>query len=249
MRIRTIALRFVLVSSVSLAITPYVPGMPYVGHAFSKAVVRYGSSGTDVRELQGRLSFLGYYKGKIDGVFGYGTLASVKRFQSKFGMKVDGVVGGKTKLKLYNATQTWKPTANTVKPLAKKSTPVKTYNHHGFSAQDMKMMANAVYGEARGEPYVGQVAVAAVILNRVKNPRFPNTPTGVIFQPGAFTAVSDGQIWLTPNKAAMRAVQDAINGWDPSHGCIYYFNPVTATSKWIWSRPQYIRIGKHIFCR
>lgn len=119
----------------------------------------------------------------------------------------------------------------------------------GFSETDLKLMANAVYGEARGEPYVGQVAVAAVILNRLESELFPDTVSGVIFQPGAFTAVADGQIWLTPNETAKKAVQDAINGWDPSVGCVYYFNPETATSKWIWSRPQVKKIGKHIFCK
>jgi N-acetylmuramoyl-L-alanine amidase len=120
---------------------------------------------------------------------------------------------------------------------------------HGFSQNDIQMLANAVYGESRGEPYVGQVAVAAVILNRLEHEQFPNTVTGVIFQPGAFTAVADGQIWLKPNETARKAVMDAINGWDPTGNCIYYFNPVTATSKWIWSRPQVKRIGKHIFCK
>ncbi len=110
-------------------------------------------------------------------------------------------------------------------------------------------MANAVYGEARGEPYIGQVAVAAVILNRVKSPSFPNTVSGVIFQPRAFTAVDDGQIWLTPNDTARKAVQDALNGSDPTDGCLYYFNPETATSAWIWTRPQVKQIGKHIFCK
>lgn len=110
-------------------------------------------------------------------------------------------------------------------------------------------MANAVYGESRGEPYIGQIAVAAVILNRVQSPSFPNTVSGVIFQPGAFTAVADGQIWLTPNESASNAVRDALNGMDPTGGCIYYFNPETATSKWIWSRPQVKQIGKHIFCK
>ncbi|SHE43900.1 spore cortex-lytic enzyme [Seinonella peptonophila] len=119
----------------------------------------------------------------------------------------------------------------------------------GFSANDIKLMSNAVYGEARGEPYVGQVAVAAVILNRLESEKFPNSISSVIFQPGAFTAVADGQIWLTPNATAKRAVLDAIKGWDPSTGCLYYFNPQTATSKWIWSRPQVKKIGKHIFCR
>ena len=118
-----------------------------------------------------------------------------------------------------------------------------------FSSSELKILANAVYGESRGEPYIGQVAVAAVILNRVKNASFPNSVSGVIFEPGAFTAVADGQIWLTPNKNAEKAVRDAINGWDPTGGCIYYFNPKTATSKWIWSRPQVKKIGEHIFCR
>ncbi|MNI74229.1 Spore cortex-lytic enzyme precursor [compost metagenome] len=110
-------------------------------------------------------------------------------------------------------------------------------------------MSNAVFGESRGEPYRGQVAVAAVILNRVGDSNFPNSVSGVIFQPGAFTAVADGQIWLTPNDTSRRAVQDAVNGIDPTNGCTYYFNPETATSKWIWSRPQIMKIGKHIFCK
>lgn len=121
-------------------------------------------------------------------------------------------------------------------------------NRLGLTENDIQIMANAVYGEARGEPYEGQVAVAAVILNRVKDANFPNTVYGVIFQPGAFTAVADGQIYLTPNASAKKAVEDAIGGWDPSQGCLYYFNPETATSKWIWTRPQFKTIGKHIFC-
>lgn len=118
----------------------------------------------------------------------------------------------------------------------------------GFSQNDIQLLANAVYGEARGEPYVGQVAIAAVILNRLDSPTFPDTVSGVIFEPLAFTAVADGQIWLTPNEQAKKAVIDAINGWDPTGGATYYFNPATATSKWIWGRPQIKRIGKHIFC-
>jgi N-acetylmuramoyl-L-alanine amidase len=122
-------------------------------------------------------------------------------------------------------------------------------SRHGFSENDINLLARTVYGEARGEPYVGQVAVAAVILNRLESEKFPHTLSGIIFQPGAFTCVADGQIWLTPDKTARKAAIDAINGWDPTHGCIYYFNPATATSKWIWSRPQVKRIGKHIFCK
>jgi N-acetylmuramoyl-L-alanine amidase len=119
----------------------------------------------------------------------------------------------------------------------------------GYSQNDIQLMSNAVYGEARGESYIGQVAIAAVILNRLNSPTFPNTISGVIFEPLAFTAVADGQIWLTPNEQAKKAVLDAINGTDPTDGATYYFNPDTATSKWIWGRPQIKRIGKHIFCR
>lgn len=129
----------------------------------------------------------------------------------------------------------------------KKPTAANTPN--GFSQNDIKLLANAVYGESRGEPYIGQVAVAAVILNRVNSAIFPNTVSGVIFEPGAFTAVADGQIYLTPNENAKKAVLDAINGYDPTGEAIYYFNPATATNKWIWGRPQIKKIGKHIFCK
>lgn len=136
-------------------------------------------------------------------------------------------------------------------PAAKDKT-VKTkasFHPSRVSDNDLKIMANAVYGESRGEPFEGQVAVAAVILNRVKSSTFPDTPSAVIFEPRAFTAVADGQIWLTPNESATKAVKNALNGWDPTGGCTYYFNPDTATSGWIWTRPQVKKIGKHIFCR
>ncbi|WP_028610974.1 spore cortex-lytic enzyme [Paenibacillus harenae] len=219
---------------------------------FSNATLKVGSSGQDVYELQGRLKHLGFFNGPIDGQFGQETKNAVTWFQWKFGLKSDGVVGAKTKLKLWEATKAWKPTA----PVKQKpasggggaNSSIARSNRLGLTENDLRMMSNAVYGEARGEPYEGQVAVAAVIINRVKSQSFPNTIYGVIFQPGAFTAVADGQIWLTPNAKAREAVEDAINGWDPSGGCLYYFNPVTATSKWIWTRTQIKTIGKHIFC-
>ncbi len=241
-----------------------------VQQTFSKNEIRYGASGTaDVYELQGRLKHLGFYYGKVDGDFGYQTLKSLKWFQSEFGLNVDGVAGDKTKLKLWEATKGWKAKAEDLppwvagadrgqaaeggaapeSPASPANAGIPRSNRLGLSEQDLNLMANAVHGEARGEPYIGQVAVAAVILNRVQSPSFPNTVSGVIFQPGAFTAVDDGQIWLTPNETSRRAVQDALNGADPSGGCIYYFNPVTATSKWIWTRPQVKQIGKHIFCK
>jgi N-acetylmuramoyl-L-alanine amidase len=223
---------------------------------FSKADIKYGATGKDVYELQGRLKFLGYYYGKVDGDFGYKTLGSVKWFQSQFGLKVDGIVGDKTKLKLWEATKNWRPTAADLPPSGNRtggstsgSSSAAPVHRFAVSEQDINLMANAVHGESRGEPYIGQVAVAAVILNRVESPHFPNTIPGVIFQPGAFTAVADGQIWLTPDETSKRAVRDALNGWDPSGNALYYFNPATATSKWIWSRPQIKQIGKHIFCR
>jgi len=240
--------------------TPEEEALP----AFSTTPIKLGSSGQDVYELQGRLKHLGYYAGKIDSKFGPKTKNSVTWFQWKFGMKSDGIVGPKTKLKLYNATKNWKPTepisgstnntaqnnsGNKTNTTNKSNTAeLSSGNTMGLSDNDLKIMANAVYGEARGEPFEGQVAVAAVILNRVRSESFPNTPSGVIFQPGAFTAVADGQIYLEPNAQARKAVQQALNGWDPSGGCLYYFNPKTATSKWIWSRPQVKTIGQHIFC-
>ncbi|XNQ34728.1 spore cortex-lytic enzyme [Bacillus sp. 1P10SD] len=210
-----------------------------VVQAFSNQVLQRGAVGEDVIELQSRLTYNGFYKSKIDGVFGWDTYWAVRNFQDKFGLPVDGVVGTKTKEILVRATK-----------YEQKGNSVNSSNvPNGYTQNEIQLMANAVYGESRGEPYEGQVAVAAVILNRVQSVSFPNTVPGVIYEPGAFTAVADGQINLTPNETAKKAVLDAINGWDPSGGALYYFNPATATSSWIWSRPQIKKIGKHIFCK
>jgi len=227
---------------------------------FSAEALKEGSTGKDVVELQGRLKHLGYFGDEIDGHFGPSTRNAVTWFQWKFGLKSDGIVAGKTKVMLWKATKDWRPTAEDVPQADRKggtaaaggararNASLPATNRLNLTANELKLMANAVYGEARGEPYKGQVAVAAVILNRVQDPNFPKSVSSVIFQPLAFTAVADGQIWLTPNETAMRAVRDAVNGWDPTNGCVYYFNPRTATSKWIWSRPQVMTIGQHIFC-
>lgn len=223
---------------------------------FSNWTFHYGAKGDDIYELQGRLKYLGFYKSNVDGQYGYQTLKAVKYFQSEFGIPADGIVGPKTKLKLWQASQKWAPTANWKQDQQNSGSPSAPKGDadvppasslSGMTENDLKLMANAVYGESRGEPYVGQVAVAAVILNRVSNAAFPNTISGVIFQPGAFTAVADGQINLTPNETAKKAVREALSGVDPTNGCIYYFNPETATSKWIWTRKQVKTIGKHIF--
>lgn len=212
----------------------------YEVQAFSTQVLRQGSVGEDVTELQSRLTYNGFYKSKIDGVFGWNTYWAVRNFQDKFGLPVDGIVGAKTKEMLVRATKYEKP-GNTGSSASNVPS--------GYTQNEIQLMARAVYGEARGEAYIGQVAIAAVILNRVQSASFPNTIAGVIYEPGAFTAVADGQINLTPNENAKKAVLDAINGWDPTGEAIYYFNPDTATSSWIWSRPQIKKIGKHIFCK
>lgn len=242
-------------------------GTSHSAEAFSPQVIQQGAVGDDVIELQSRLQYIGFYNGKIDGVFGWGTYWALRNFQYEFGMKVDGLAGASTKQKLVDATNydeaRVKEQLNQGKHFThygggdntqkqeqeqQQTTEAAANIPQGYSENDINLMANAVHGEARGEPYEGQVAVAAVILNRVNSPTFPNTISGVIFEPRAFTAVADGQIWLTPNETAKRAVLDAINGWDPSGNATYYFNPDTATSAWIWTRPQIKRIGKHIFC-
>lgn len=232
-------------------------------HAFTDQVIQQGAVGEDVIELQARLKHIGFYTGKIDGVFGWRTYWALRNFQYEFGMDIDGIAGASVKNKLVKATK-YDPTAvkaemyGTTNNQANQTNPSNQSNSggptgvnvpQGFSQNDITLMANAVHGEARGEPYEGQVAVAAVIINRTKHENFPDTISGVIFEPRAFTAVADGQIWLEPNESARRAVLDAINGWDPTENATYYFNPDTATSPWIWSRPQIKTIGKHIFCR
>ncbi|MGG4462346.1 spore cortex-lytic enzyme [Brevibacillus sp. HB1.2] len=182
--------------------------------------IQRGSVNGDVWDLQYRLQMLGYYNGKLDGIYGANTTKAVRQFQKAYGLSIDGITG-----------------PNTWRVLKKVS----------VNKAEMQMLAQLVYSEARGEPYEGQVAVAAVALNRVQSKNFPNTLAGVIFEPLAFTAVDDGQFWMTPNKTAYQAAWDAVRGWDPTNNSIYYFNPVTATSKWIWSRTQVKKIGKHIF--
>ena len=190
------------------------------------AAYRRGSTGDAVTSIQEKLSQWGYYSGPVDGIFGSGTERAVRYFQSKNGLAVDGVVG--------NAT------------LAALGLPGDTGS--ASRSGEVELLARLISAEARGEPYIGQVAVGAVVLNRVDHPSFPNTVSGVIFQSGAFTCISDGQFNEPIADSAYQAARDALNGWDPSGGAIYYFNPSTATSAWIWSRPLITTIGKHRFC-
>ena len=195
------------------------------------ALSKYGSRGNEVTQIQTKLKRWGYYKGSVDGIYGSKTVSAVKSFQRKNGLTADGIAG-----------------KNTLAAMGINSSS----NNSGSSSSNssnLNLLARLVYGEARGEPYTGQVAVAAVVLNRVKSSKFPNTVAGVIYQAGAFDVVSDGQINMTPNSTAIKAAQDAMNGWDPSYGAIYYFNPSTATNKWIWSRPMTVTFGIHRFCK
>lgn len=195
---------------------------------FAPAALYWGSQGQDVRIVQDKLSRWKFYDGPVDGVYGAGTYRAVRKFQAKHGLKQDGVVG-----------------PSTAKALGM---PAKASAASGINQNtDEYLLARTIHGEARGEPYIGKVAIAAVALNRVRDSRFPNTLAGVIYQPLAFTAVADGQINLTPNKDAINAARDALNGWDPTYGTLYYWNPATATSKWIWSRKVTLKIGKHWF--
>ena len=193
-----------------------------------------GSYGSEVTAIQKKLKNWGYYTGSVDGIYGSRTETAVRYFQRKNGLVVDGIAGKNTLAAMGIQSSSSSPASSSV---------------GGYSSSDLNLIARAVYGEARGEPYTGQVAVAAVILNRVRDSRFPKTVAGVVYQAGAFDVVADGQINLTPNDTAYKAVRDAVNGWDPTYGCLYYYNPRTATNKWIRSLPISTTIGSHVFCR
>ena len=203
------------------------------------AVLRQGSTGSEVKEMQRRLKQWGYYTGVVDGVFGAGTKKAVIAFQKKNGLTADGVVG----LSTYKALGM----NNSYNILAGQAQNSSSSNNTGVSDSDLYLLARTIYAEGRGEPYTGQVAIGAVVMNRVRSPQFPNTIAGVVYQKHAFTAVSDGQINLTPDDKAMKAARDAINGWDPTGGAIYYYNPAVATSAWIFDRQTITVIGKHVF--
>ncbi|MBS1419292.1 MAG: spore cortex-lytic enzyme [Clostridia bacterium] len=195
----------------------------------SADLYKKGASGQTVKEIQSKLRDWGYYRGPVDGIYGSKTEEAVKYFQRKNGLNADGQVGNQTLAALG-------------------ITP--TGNSGGGAAQsgDLYLLARLISAEARGEPYIGQVAVGAVVLNRIDHPSFPNSLSGVIYQPDAFTCMYDGQFDQPISESAYRAAQEALNGYDPSYGAIYYFNPSTATSAWIWSRPLIVTIGKHRFC-
>ena len=197
---------------------------------------RQGDSGSAVTTIQTHLKRWGYFDGPVDGIYGSKTSNAVRSFQRKNGLTADGVAGPAT-LKALGMEQT-----------SQNSGSSQTGSSGGNASGDVALLAKVISAEARGEPYDGQVAVGAVILNRIAHPSFPNTLAGVVYEPGAFTCMVDGQIDQPIASSAYQAARDALNGADPSGGAIYYFNPVTATSAWIWSRPLLTVIGKHRFC-
>ena len=190
------------------------------------ALSRMGSTGSEVTAIQNVLKKKGYYTGAVDGIFGSRTLTAVKKFQKDAGLTADGIAGHKT-----------------LKALGISS------GSNSFSSNDYNLLARIISAEARGEPYLGQVAVGAVVLNRVEHPSFPDTVSGVIYQNGAFSCLNDGQFYESVASSAYTAARDALNGLDPSGGAIYYYNPKTATSTWIRSRPVITTIGNHVFCK
>ena len=220
-RLRLVLAVLLSVSMVLVALAPAVEAASY----------KKGSSGAMVTQIQTKLKSWGYYTGPVDGVYGSGTERAVRAFQQKNGLTVDGKAGDQT-----------------LAAMGLSAGSGNSGGSGGASGSQVDLLARLISAEARGEPYSGQVAVGAVVLNRIKHPSFPNTLSGVIYQSGAFTCITDGQFNQPVAESAYRAARDALNGVDPSGGAIYYFNPSTATSSWIWSRPLITVIGKHRFC-
>lgn len=216
---KKLILALVVIFTVNIALIALIQNAEAIAY-------RRGSSGSVVSQIQTKLKNWGYYKYDVDGIFGSRTEKAVKSFQSRNGLTVDGIVGSATLAALG----------------------IQSNEAAQSVSGDVNLLARLISAEARGEPYNGQVAVGAVVLNRMKHPSFPNTMSGVIYQSGAFTCITDGQFNQPVAESAYRAARDALAGVDPSGGAIYYFNPVTATSKWIWSRPLIVVIGKHRFC-
>lgn len=206
----------------------------YGCEAVPAAAYLFGASGDQVAKIQRRLSDWGYYSGAVDGYYGKETENAVIWFQENNHIRIDGIVGAETAEKLGVAP----PTAAT------------NSGTGDGNSNDVYLLAKVIYGEARGEPYTGKVAVGAVVLNRVDSSEFPDSLADVVYQPGAFSIVDDGQINLAPDQEALRAARDAVNGWDPSGGSLFYYNPYKiGANSWMWTRPVIVAIGDHNFCR
>ena len=231
-----LSVAFIFISgAVAVSVYNYASGEGFYALSQQVLVVKQGSRGETVKKIQQKLKRWGYYTGAVDGIFGANTRKAVVYFQRKNGLVADGIVGAKTFQALGISTSSSSGSSSSSSSV------------NGYTSSDIALLARLIHAEARGESYTGQVAVGAVVLNRVKSSSFPNTISGVIYQPYAFTCVQDGQINLAPNSTATSAAKDAMNGWDPSYGSLYYYNPAIATSKWIFSRQTVVTIGRHVF--
>lgn len=230
-RNRTLLLIFLAVAFVVIGIA---------GATADAADLVGGSTGSLVKEVQRRLKDWGYYNGAVDGKYGQMTINAVKSFQQRHGLSQTGTVNEKTAEKLGVSLSGWTPSSSSSSSSSSKST--------GTSG-DMYLMAQCIYGEARGEPYKGKVAIGAVILNRVKSKDFPNTIAGVIYQPRAFSVVADGQINLAPDQECINTAKDAMNGVDPTGGCVFYYNPAKTSNAFMHSLPTVVTIGSHRFAK
>lgn len=229
MNIRRIKFRLLQTAAIlALNMALIAAVLPFAGQS-AETLSRLGSSGSEVRQIQTRLKSWGYYNGSIDGIYGTKTRKAVIYFQKKNGLTADGVAGAAT--------------------LAAIGIGSGGGGYGKYGQSDYQLLARVISAEARGEPYVGQVAVGAVILNRTESPSFPDTVPGVVYQPGAFSCMDDGQFNKPVASSCLRAAQDALNGWDPTGGSLYYYNPKTATSGWIRTRPILLTIGDHVFCK
>ena len=196
----------------------------------TQALSSLGSRGQEVRQIQKKLQNLGFYSGSVDGIYGTSTQKAVRNFQKSCGITADGIAGPKTLLYLGLGSGSSSST-------------------NGYSSNDIYLLAKVIAAEARGESYVGQVAVGAVVLNRVQHSSFPDSISGVVYQSGAFSAVTDSNWNVAPSDTAQKAARDAINGWDPTGGAIYYYNPSKTNNRWIRTRPVVTTIGRHVFCK
>lgn len=228
------ALTFMLVYSITLT------------DSVAALTLKQGSYGEEVKDLQQQLQWQGFYSGKIDGVYGANTAQAVRLMQKKYGLPVDGLAGPQTlqALGLGDSPSSGGDSSGQVAGAAASAQPA---DPSGLSPDEITLLARVIQAEAESEPYIGKVAVGAVLLNRVSDPNFPNTLAGVVYQPLAFTSVANGRIYKACGEESLRAAKDAASGWDPSYGCLYFWNPAKATSAWIWTRQVAIRYGNHVF--
>lgn len=236
----------IIIIAIIIVAVPVQPVLAFLGDR----TLRMGDQGYDVQQLQRDLGYLGYPVGQADGIYGWNTFQAVKSFQADNGLTVDGVTGKSTAQQLIKQVSKPVNTSSAVDAVGSDTVnPSRGGSFWTLSQGDIYDLARLVHGEARGESFEGKVAIVAVVINRLESKKFGNSVKQIIFEPGAFTAISDGQFYMEPDESSYQAVQAALRGWDPTGGAVYYWNPATATNKWVWSRPIINQIGKHVFAK